>query len=221
MTVLIRGYTSGMTDTTMSREQIDAAGLTDWRLIRQALHTRFRTGDFATGLRLVNLVGEAAEQADHHPDLDLRYPHLNVRLSSHDAMGVTERDLALARRISELAAESGIAAVPSDVAVFELALDTPDHARIKPFWMAVLGYTDNPNADDEVRNDDAAMPTIWFQSSGSDEPRQRFHIDLGVPKETARQYIDAAVAAGGVVVDEAPTFTVLADPDGNKVCVCI
>jgi 4a-hydroxytetrahydrobiopterin dehydratase len=106
------------------------------------------------------------------------------------------------------------------VSTVELALDTPDHARIKPFWRAVLGYRDHPRADDEVRNDDADLPMLWFQSSGSDEPRQRFHLDVRVPPEVAQQRIDAAVAAGGRVVDEAASFVVLADADGNRVCVC-
>lgn len=209
-----------MSKSVLSEAEVAAAGLTDWRLLQNALHTRFRTRNFATGLRLVNLIGEAAEAADHHPDLDLRYPLVNVRLSSHDAGGVTDRDVALARRISELAAELDVAAAPSEVSVVELALDTPDHSRIKPFWRAVLGYSDNPDADDEVRNGSADQPTIWFQASGDEEPRQRFHIDVRVPVEVAEQRIADAVAAGGVVVDEAPTFVVLADPDGNKVCVC-
>src|SRR5688572_4810428 len=92
-----------MSDSSLTVEQIEAANLGDWRPIGPALQTRFRTGDFATGLRLVNRIGEAAEEANHHPDLDLRYPHLNVRLSSHDVFGITDRDVALARRISELA----------------------------------------------------------------------------------------------------------------------
>jgi 4a-hydroxytetrahydrobiopterin dehydratase len=150
----------------------------------------------------------------------LRYPHLNIRLYSHDAFGVTERDVSLARRISELAAGLGVIADPSTVSVMELALDTPDYQRVKPFWRAVLGYRDNPRSDDEVRNDDADLPAIWFQGSGSDEPRQRFHIDVLVSPEVAQQRIDAAVAAGGQVVATAATFVTLADPDGNKVCVC-
>ncbi len=210
-----------MSDATLTNDQIEAENLTDWRPLLNALRTRFRTGNFATGLRLVNLIGEAAEEANHHPDLDLRYPHLNVKLFSHDAGGVTERDIALARRISELATSLGVSADPASVSAIELALDTPDFARIKPFWLAVMGCRANPNADDEVRNDDADLPTIWFQASGSEEPRQRFHIDVRVPKEVQRQRIDAAVAAGGKVVTEASTFVALADPDGNNVCVCI
>jgi 4a-hydroxytetrahydrobiopterin dehydratase len=211
-----------MNQTRLSDSEIDAAGLSDWRSISNALHTRFTTGDFATGLRLVNLIGGAAEAANHHPDLDLRYPHLNVRLFSHDAFGITERDIALAREISVLAADAGIDAAPSDVAVLELALDTPDFAAIKPFWQVVLGYQANPDSDDEVRNDDAGMPTMWFQVSGSEEPRQRFHLDIRVPREVAEERVAAAIAAGGRLIDdsEAPNFVVLADADGNKVCVC-
>jgi len=209
-----------MSDTSLGQADIDAADLPDWRLFGTALHTRFRTGNFANGLRLLNAIGEAAEQADHHPDLDLRYPHLNIKLSSHDAGGVTDRDVALARRISELAAEQGVTAAPCDVETVELALDTPDYKAIKPFWRAVLGYKDNPRLEDEVRDDDGALPMLWFQESGSEEPRQRFHIDVRVPREVARQRIDAAVAAGGKVVDEAKSFVVLADAEGNRVCIC-
>jgi 4a-hydroxytetrahydrobiopterin dehydratase len=209
-----------MSDARLSAAQIADAGLADWRLLYHALQTRFRTKDFATGLRLLNAVGAAAEEANHHPDLDLRYPHLNIRLYSHDVLGVTQRDVDLARRISELAAEQGVAADPSSVSALELALDTPDHARIKPFWRAVLGYGDNPAADDELRDDNADLPRLWFQASGAEEPRQRFHLDITVPEEVARSRIDAAVAAGGKVLDTTDTFVVLEDPEGNKVCVC-
>lgn len=106
-----------MSDSCLTPAEIEAADLTDWRLLDRALHTRFRTGNFATGLRLVNLIGEAAEQANHHPDLDLRYDHLNIRLYSHDASGVTERDVSLARRSSELAAGLGVTAEPPAVPV--------------------------------------------------------------------------------------------------------
>ena len=125
-----------MSKATLDAEQIAAANLADWRAISGALHTRFRTKNFATGLQLVNQIGEAAEEANHHPDLDLRYPHLNIRLSSHDASGITDRDVALARQISELAAGLGVSAEPSNVSVVDLALDTPDHSRIKAFALS-------------------------------------------------------------------------------------
>jgi 4a-hydroxytetrahydrobiopterin dehydratase len=96
-----------MTDSTMTAEQFAREGLSDWTWRDDAIHAHLETGDFATGLRLVNRIGEAAEAMNHHPDLDLRYPHLDVTLSSHDVGGVTDRDVKLARAISEYAASEG------------------------------------------------------------------------------------------------------------------
>ena len=75
------------------------------------LTASFRTGDFATGARLVAAIAEAAEELNHHPDLTLSYGVVGVRLSSHDAGGVTQRDLELARRIT--AAAGAVGADPS------------------------------------------------------------------------------------------------------------
>lgn len=206
----------------LTHGEIEAAGLDDWRHLHGVLHARFVTGDFATGLRLVEAIGQAAEQADHHPDLDLRFTHLGVRLSSHDVKAVTERDLRLARTISGLAQAAGVTSRPERVQVLELALDTPDWTAVKPFWQAVLALDADPDAPDEVRDGSGTLPTLWFQHSGAEEPRQRFHLDIAVPPEVAAQRIAAALEAGGVLVSdaEAPAFTVLADADGNRVCVC-
>ena len=99
-----------MTDSTLSAERFVEEGLAEWTWRDDTIHARFETGDFATGLRLVNRIGEAAEAMNHHPDLDLRYPHLDVTLSSHDAGGVTDRDVKLARAISEFASREGVGA---------------------------------------------------------------------------------------------------------------
>ena len=69
----------------------------------------------------------------------------------------------------------------------------------------------------------AVVPSLWFQGTDSTaSDRQRFHLDISVPPEIATPRISAALAAGGTLVsdDEAPSFVVLADADGNKVCVC-
>lgn len=86
------------------------AGLTDWRTGDDSIRARFLTGDFATGLELVNRIGVAAEEANHHPDLGLTYPHVDVALISHDVEAVTDRDLSLARRITDFATELGVKA---------------------------------------------------------------------------------------------------------------
>lgn len=207
----------------LTSTQILDAGLDDWRMLAQALHARFRTGSFVGGLRFVTAVTEAAEQANHHPDVTLTYPLVDLKLMSHDVGRVTERDLNLARQISEIAREQGVSSEPQALAEIELALDTADLAAAGPFWAALLtGSPENVDGDDVV-DPNGRVPLLWFQHTGAHEtPRQRFHIDLWMPHDVAEDRIAAAVAAGGRVVDaeQAPSFTVLADTEGNRACVC-
>jgi 4a-hydroxytetrahydrobiopterin dehydratase len=160
---------------------------------------------------------------NHHPDITLHYGHVDVRLSSHDVRGVTERDVRLARAISDIAAAAGVSLNSAGVSRMELGLDTPARAAIVPFWHAVLGV-ERPaeGPDNEVLDPADGFPPIWFQNSGSAEPRQRWHLDVSIEPAQVQPRIDAALAAGGTLVsdDEAPSFWVLADPDGNQICLC-
>jgi len=212
----------------MSKETVTAAqfaelGLSDWRPLLSWTMTRFETGDFATGLRLVDRIGELAEAADHHPDVTLTYPAVDVRLMSHDVGARTQRDVDLARQISEAAADLGVSAAPSSVTMVEYGLDTWDGAAVKPFWDAVLGLEAQDKAPEEVWDPSGAVSTIWFQDTDEHEtPRQRWHPDVWVPPEVLAERIAAAVAAGGTVVDDShEQFTVLADPQGNRMCLCV
>lgn len=205
-----------------SKEILDA-GLDDWRLLAQALHARFHTGDFVTGLAFVTAVTELAERAGHHPDVTLTYPFVDLKLVSHDVSRVTRRDLDLARRISEIAREQGVDADPGATTEIELALDTADLAAVGPFWAALLTGSPDSLAGDDVVDPGGRVPLLWFQHTDAhDTPRQRFHLDVWVPHDLAGERIAAAVAAGGRVVDDgnAPAFVVLADPEGNRACVC-
>jgi len=214
---------AGTTDdkTPLRGQEIHDAGLGAWRKVLDRIVVRFETGDFNTGAALVTRIAEAADEANHHPDVDLRYPHLTVSLSSHDVGAITQRDLRLARRINELAEAAGVSASAHAPDVLELALDTPDHERIKPFWEAILGY-ESPS-DDDLADSASRTPGVWFQKTDSDAPdRQRWHLDISVPHDVAQERIKAAVDAGGTLVDEeaAPAFWVLQDADGNKACIC-
>lgn len=213
----------GMDEKRFTGDEISAMGLDDWRAMLQGLQARFLTGRFDVGLAMVERIGAAAEEMNHHPDLDLRYTHLNIRLMSHDVNGRTQRDVDLARRISEIAADLQVRSDPAAVSVLEIAIDTWDAAEIKPFWRAVLGMQDNPKYDEDLLDPKGDLPGLWFQETDRhEEPRQRFHLDITVPPEVASERISAALAAGGVVVDREfePRFVVLADQQGNKVCVC-
>ena len=195
------------------------ASLDDWRMLAQGIHARFTTGNFATGLALVTAIGEVAEAANHHPDVTLTYPRVDVMLTSHDVGHVTQRDFDLAAQISAAARDLGVGSEPDKLQQVELGLDTPDLSAVQPFWAAFLDYDANR---DEVRDPRGQGPTVWFQKSGHEEPRQRWHYDVWVPSEQVEARLDAVRRAGGAVVAEFPehSFWVVEDAQGNRSCVC-
>lgn len=73
-----------------------------WKLIEGRLTTRLSFPDFAGALAFINRVGELSEKAGHHPDLVFGWGYAEVRLISHDAGGITPRDLNLASQIDAL-----------------------------------------------------------------------------------------------------------------------
>ncbi len=93
----------------LSPQEVDAAlaGLTGWSGGTDAISRTVEAPSFPAAIRLVVEVAEAAEDADHHPDIDIRWRQVTFRLSTHSAGGVTTKDTALARRIDELAEAHG------------------------------------------------------------------------------------------------------------------
>lgn len=206
----------------LSGPEFHARDVAGWVHLVDRIATRLVTGDWAVGAQLVQQIAELADAQDHHPDLDLRYGHLDVTMNSHDSGGVTERDVRLARSINELAAAVEVDLDPRARHRLELALDTADFPRVRPFWNAVTGLALNHGEPaDEVVDPSDQVPVLWFQNAPVDSG-QRFHLDLWVAPEEVPGRIAAAVEAGGRLVDDAsaPSFWVLADPDGNHVCLC-
>ena len=77
--------------------------LPDWELVDGAICRVFRTDGWASALALLNAIAWLGESAWHHPDLQLSWGRVEVSLHTHDANGISERDLALAREIDRLA----------------------------------------------------------------------------------------------------------------------
>jgi 4a-hydroxytetrahydrobiopterin dehydratase len=220
----------------LSGDQIKDAHLTDWRKLAQGLHARYVVADFRSGARLLASVGDAVDGLGDHLRATVGDGFLDLKLISLDAVfrdgdgnehvveWVTEQDVDLARRISEVAAEHGARPDPAGITNVELALDTAHEERLAAFWSALLTGGQEARGrgtiGNDVRDADGRVPYLWFQETEEHEtPRQRFHLDVFVPGEHAQQRIAAAVDAGGVVVSEEDGFTILADPDGNKACV--
>lgn len=94
-----------MSGPVLTSAEIDAA-LTEqdlqWSREGDNLVTTVHLHDFAAALAFVNVVGAAAEAANHHPDIDIRWNRVRLLLTTHDAGGITLLDLALARAIDRL-----------------------------------------------------------------------------------------------------------------------
>ncbi len=224
----------------LTGEEIATAGLTDWRKLAQGLHARYLVDGFGNAARFITAVGEAGDVLGHHPTVSMGSGHVDLKLASADAVyrdddgteyvveWVTQRDVDLARRITEVAADRGLAADPASVSVVELGLDTARSGVVAPVWAALL--TGDAEAQgrgtpgDEVRDATGRVPNLWFgDADGHESPRQRFHLEVYVAPAVAEQRIAAAVAAGGTVVDDsdAPSLTVVADQDGNTGVLCV
>src|SRR6476469_4006766 len=223
----------------LSGGQIAEADLADWRKLAQGLHARYLIDDFGAGARFVAAVGEAGDPIGHHPRVSIGQGYVDLELVSDDAVyrddegtehvveWVTQQDVDLARRITEIAADHGIAADPGSVSEIEIGLDTARSATIAPVWAALLtGSAESQgrgSPSDEIRDATGRVPNLWFgDADGHQAPGQRFHIEVYVPPEVAERRIAAAVAAGGTIVDDsdAPSLTVVADQDGNTGVIC-
>ncbi len=77
--------------------------LPGWQRNGMAIQRVFQFPDFKAAMEFVNKVADAAEQANHHPDIDIRYNKVTMLLVSHDSGGVTQRDVSMAKRINQIA----------------------------------------------------------------------------------------------------------------------
>jgi 4a-hydroxytetrahydrobiopterin dehydratase len=176
--------------------------------------------------------------ADGHLRLDLRPDRAELSLQTRALGEVTGRDTQLARRISGAVAGLGLipagatsagatsAESPRPVQMLEMAIDALDIPAIRPFWKAVMAYADEPGRGgpgDAIVDPAGQGPAIWFQQMDAPRPqRNRVHFDITVADDEADARLRAALGAGGRLVDDsfARSFWVLADAEGNEVCVC-
>jgi len=88
---------------TDSEIQNALTSLPGWKKNGPGIQRVFEFPDFKAAMQFVNKVADAAEQANHHPDIDIRYNKVTMALISHDSGGVTQRDVKMANRINQIA----------------------------------------------------------------------------------------------------------------------
>lgn len=214
--------------TRVRSSEFSALGLADWRVIGTGVEANFSCGSFTEAGRFAADVAALCDERDHHAAVDLRYPDLvHVMSTTHFTHGLTDRDVALARAVSAMAAERGLHSTPLDSVVVEIAIDAMDIDAVRPFWQTVLGYVPEHTAEgqqiDAIFDPEGLGPAVWFQQMEAPRTeRNRFHLDVLVPHDVAEQRVADTLAAGGRLVSDAraKAFWVLADAEGNEACVC-
>jgi 4a-hydroxytetrahydrobiopterin dehydratase len=205
-------------------ECIDPLG---WRLILGALITHVPVQSLSAAVDAARAAVDAAgADGAGHLSADLHDDRVVLRVHTRTVGAVTGRDIGIAQRISA-AVETWPGDTSTAIQAVEIAIDALDIAAIRPFWQAVTGYHGEGSPVDLPGN--ALLdplhrgPAIWFQQMDAPRPqRNRIHVDVDVAPELAAARIEAALAAGGTLVDDsaAPAWWVLADPEGNEACVC-
>jgi 4a-hydroxytetrahydrobiopterin dehydratase len=198
---------------------VAADDLDDWAVLHGGPTAVFRTASMVEAARLAEAIAAIDAIAGTRAALTITDQRLTVRLA-RELWGTEAEHVTLARAISAVAREHG--ATPELAAVQEVQVAVsakPDEIDLG-FWRAVLGY--ESLAPDNGLDPLGHGSTVWMQDLPPDKPlRHAMHIDVSVPHEQAQARLEAALAAGGRVVDEsgAPSSWILADRAGNKVCI--
>ena len=200
------------------RDFLSADDLEDWVVLHGGPTAVFRVGSLADAARLAAAVAEVPG-LEPRTLLTAAADRLTVKLT-REMWGTEVRHVEVARAISAVAREHGATADRSAVQEVQLAVAAQPEAIDLGFWRTVLGYA-------ELHEDNGLDPngqgsTVWMQDLDPAKPlRHAMHVDVSVAREHAVARMEAAVAAGGRVVDEsgAPGSWILADRSGNKVCI--
>lgn len=199
---------------------LEAEGVEDWVVLHGGPTAAFRVRSMADAARLTELVANAVGADAGGVMLTLSEGFVTVRLT-RDVWSLKPSHIEIARAVSAAARTHG--AVPDRTAVKEVQVAIaakPDEIDVG-FWRAVLGYV--PMADDNAVDPLGHGSTVWMQAIDPKKTlRHAMHIDVSVARETVEPRLEAALAAGGRIVDasQAPSHWTLADRAGNRVCIC-
>ncbi|MBP8253020.1 MAG: 4a-hydroxytetrahydrobiopterin dehydratase [Herpetosiphon sp.] len=81
-------------------ERLEA--MPDWNVVKGEITRTYKLASFPFAIEFVRQIGDLAEAAGHHPDIDIRYDNVKIALSTHDEKGITEKDFNLAKQIDAL-----------------------------------------------------------------------------------------------------------------------
>jgi 4a-hydroxytetrahydrobiopterin dehydratase len=197
---------------------IKTQDLADWVVLHGGPVAAFTVGSLQEATRLAAAVAQVdGVAAEPRLTLTATSRFLTVRLT-RELWAIEERHIELARAISAVCAANGARADRSAVQEVQFAVSAKPEQIDVEFWRAVLGY--EPVAADNGIDPLGHSSTVWMQDLDPEKPlRHAMHIDVSVAREEGASRLAAALAAGGILVDDssAPAAWTLADKSGNKV----
>jgi 4a-hydroxytetrahydrobiopterin dehydratase len=201
------------------QEFLSAEGIDDWVVLHGGATSVFRVGSLDKAIRLAEVIAKIPGLEGTGILLTIGDGFLTVRLT-RDLWQLEPQHIELARAISAVAREYGALADRSAVQEVQVAIAAKQDEIDVNFWRAVLGYL--PMADDNAVDPLGHGSTVWMQEIDASKPlRHAMHIDVSVAHEQTLARLQAALTAGGRIVDDshAPEYWTLADRAGNRVCI--
>ncbi|MBK4347118.1 VOC family protein [Lacisediminihabitans changchengi] len=195
-----------------------APAVGDWRVTATGPQAVFTATSFAQAASLVGPIAAAAERFGVLPDVDVRPEAVVVRVPyrSWDGIPAAAREFAVA--VSAAAADLDLTPDPSRAQSIGIYVAQHSEVDVRPFFLAALGY--EPFGDTDAVDPLRSGPQLAFNPITGDAARRgRTHFDVFVPADQAQARVDAALAAGGRLVDDssAPAWWSLASPDNHGV----
>ncbi|MEZ5266858.1 MAG: VOC family protein [Acidimicrobiales bacterium] len=190
----------------------------DWRVLGDRIEATFVAASFSDGARFLPRIGEPGRRADHHPDVDLRYPRRSAHQLGHPRPRRAHRARCPAGRGPVDRRRRGRFCAASRR--WRSGLRSSTTPTPPPFWVALLAYRELRPADGDgpVRLVDARRisPPLRFGPDRAEDRPPGLAIRLDVAADVAAERVAAAVEAGGCVVEQRPEegTWLLADPTG-------
>jgi 4a-hydroxytetrahydrobiopterin dehydratase len=202
------------------QEFLAAEDVEDWVVLHGGAMAVFRVPSLAEAVRLADAVADVPGFDGAGTLMTIADDQLTIRLT-RDIWRLEQRHVDLARAVSAVARAQGRVADRGRAQEVQLAIASLPDVVDLGFWRAVLGYA--AVADDNAVDPLGHGSTVWMQDLDPAKPlRHAMHVDVSVAREQVEERLAAALAAGGRIVDDshAPGAWTLADPAGNRVCLC-
>ncbi len=196
---------------------VTAEGVADWVVLHGGPTAAFRTASIRQAAQLAGAIAEVPGLEEARSVLTVADRHVSVRLT-RALWSLEPEHVELAQAVSAVALERGAHADRALVQEVQLAIAAQPQAIDVPFWRAVLGY--RSLADEAATDPLGHGSTVWLQElDPAKSLRHAMHVDVSVAREHVAARVEAALAAGGTVVDQSAQHWTLSDRAGNRVCV--